>query len=48
MYHASLEASSELAEVDGSYESFEGSPTSQGILQPDMWEGSYFARYAGK
>jgi ribonucleoside-diphosphate reductase alpha subunit len=39
MYHAALEASSELAEVEGSYESFEGSPASQGILQPDMWEG---------
>ena len=39
MYHAALEASSELAEVEGSYESFEGSPTSQGVLQPDMWEG---------
>ena len=39
MYHAALEASSELAEVDGSYESFKGSPASQGILQPDMWEG---------
>ena len=39
MYHASLEASSELAEVDGSYETFEGSPASQGILQPSMWGG---------
>ena len=39
MYHAALEASSELAEIDGSYETFEGSPASQGILQPDMWEG---------
>jgi ribonucleoside-diphosphate reductase alpha subunit len=39
MYHAALEASSELAETEGSYESFEGSPASQGILQPDMWEG---------
>lgn len=39
MYHAALEASSELAEIHGSYESFEGSPASQGILQPDMWEG---------
>ena len=39
MYHASLEASSELAEIDGSYESFQGSPASQGILQQDMWEG---------
>ena len=46
MYHASLEASSELAEVDGSYESFEGSPTSQGILQPDMWEGK--TKFSGR
>jgi ribonucleoside-diphosphate reductase alpha subunit len=40
MYHAALESSSELAEVEGSYESFQGSPASQGILQPDMWEGA--------
>ena len=46
MYHASLEASSELAEVDGSYESFEGSPASQGILQPDMWEGE--TKFSGR
>ena len=39
MYHAALEASSELAEIDGSYESFQGSPASQGILQHDMWGG---------
>ena len=39
MYHAALEASSELAEIEGSYESFQGSPASQGILQPDLWEG---------
>jgi ribonucleoside-diphosphate reductase alpha subunit len=46
MYHAALEASSELAEVDGTYESFEGSPASQGILQPDMWEG--VAKFSGR
>ena len=46
MYHASLEASSELAEVDGSYETFEGSPASQGILQPDMWEGE--TKFSGR
>jgi ribonucleoside-diphosphate reductase alpha subunit len=46
MYHAALEASSELAEVDGSYESFGGSPASQGILQPDMWEG--VAKFSGR
>ena len=47
MYHASLEASSELAEVDGSYETFEGSPASHGILQSSMWggEAKYPLRY---
>jgi ribonucleoside-diphosphate reductase alpha subunit len=47
MYHAALEASSELAEVEGSYETFEGSPASQGILQPDMWstEAKFSGRY---
>src|SRR5210317_1195850 len=38
MYHAALEASCELAGVEGAYETFEGSPASQGILQFDMWE----------
>jgi ribonucleoside-diphosphate reductase alpha subunit len=46
MYHAALEASSELAEVEGSYESFEGSPASQGVLQPDMWEGE--TKFSGR
>jgi ribonucleoside-diphosphate reductase alpha subunit len=45
MYHASLEASSELAEVQGSYETFEGSPASQGVLQFDMWEGDTKLNY---
>ena len=46
IYHAALEASSELAEVDGSYETFEGSPASQGIIQPDMWEGE--TKFSGR
>jgi ribonucleoside-diphosphate reductase alpha subunit len=46
MYHAALEASSELAEVEGSYESFEGSPASEGVLQPDMWEGE--TKFSGR
>jgi len=46
MYHAALEASSELAEVEGSYETFAGSPASQGILQPDMWEGE--TKFSGR
>lgn len=37
IYHAALEASVELAERDGYYESFPGSPASQGRLQSDLW-----------
>jgi ribonucleoside-diphosphate reductase alpha chain len=37
MYHGALEASCELAEQLGPYETFAGSPASQGILQFDLW-----------
>ena len=37
MYYASLESSAEISEVDGPYETFIGSPISQGTLQYDMW-----------
>jgi len=37
LYFAAVEASMEAAKVDGHYETFPGSPASQGILQPDMW-----------
>jgi ribonucleoside-diphosphate reductase subunit M1 len=37
IYHAALEASCEMAEKDGKYETYEGSPISQGKLQFDMW-----------
>jgi len=37
IYHGALEASCELAQRDGPYETFAGSPASQGILQFDMW-----------
>ena len=37
IYHAALDKSCELAEKDGQYETFVGSPASQGILQFDMW-----------
>ncbi|XP_054715256.1 ribonucleoside-diphosphate reductase large subunit-like [Uloborus diversus] len=37
IYYAALEASCELAEKDGPYETYEGSPVSKGILQYDMW-----------
>ena len=46
IYHAALEASAELAEVDGPYETFPGSPSSQGILQFDMWEGE--TKFSGR
>ncbi|CAG0918059.1 unnamed protein product [Notodromas monacha] len=38
IYFAALEASCELAEKLGPYETYEGSPVSKGILQPDMWD----------
>ena len=45
MYHAALEASTELADIEGPYETFQGSPASQGILQFDMWEGETKLNY---
>jgi ribonucleoside-diphosphate reductase alpha subunit len=45
MYHASLEASCDLDEIEGSYSTFEGSPAAQGILQFDMWEGETKLHY---
>lgn len=38
MYHAALESSLELAKLYGPYETFQGSPASDGILQFDMWD----------
>lgn len=38
IYFAGLESSCDIASVDGPYETFPGSPASQGILQFDMWE----------
>lgn len=37
MYFAGVDESANLAQKQGSYSSFEGSPASQGILQFDMW-----------
>jgi ribonucleoside-diphosphate reductase alpha chain len=37
MYHAALTESCNIAKTEGTYETFEGSPASQGILQFDMW-----------
>jgi len=38
IYYAAVEASCELAERDGPYETFAGSPASRGLLQFDLWE----------
>ena len=37
IYHAALMESCELAKTEGPYETFKGSPASEGILQHDMW-----------
>jgi ribonucleoside-diphosphate reductase subunit M1 len=37
IYHGALEASCELAQEEGTYETYPGSPVSKGILQYDMW-----------
>jgi ribonucleoside-diphosphate reductase alpha subunit len=38
IYHAALEASMEIAQKEGAYETFSGSPASQGVLQFDLWD----------
>merc|ERR1712127_692704 len=38
IYYAAVEASCELAERDGPYETFAGSPASKGKLQFDLWD----------
>lgn len=37
IYHAAVEASAELAEKNGTYETFDGSPASKGKLQFNLW-----------
>ena len=38
IYYAAVEASAQIAATDGAYSSFAGSPTSEGRLQPDLWD----------
>ena len=40
IYYAALEASADLAEVEGPYETFAGSPASKGQLQYDLWSNT--------
>jgi ribonucleotide reductase alpha subunit len=37
MYYHATDESATLSQQHGSYDLFEGSPASQGVLQPDMW-----------
>ena len=45
IYHAALVKSCELSKRYGQYETFPGSPASQGILQFDMWDVTPSERY---
>jgi ribonucleoside-diphosphate reductase alpha chain len=45
IYYASMTASKDLAMVDGPYESYAGSPVSQGIFQYDMWNVTPSSRW---
>jgi len=45
IYHAALEKSNEIAIKEYHYSTFEGSPTSKGILQFDMWNVTPSDRY---
>ncbi len=37
MYYAAVEESCAMAQTEGVYETFQGSPASKGVLQPDLW-----------
>lgn len=37
LYYAALRSSNDLSQIEGFYESYKGSPISQGILQQDLW-----------
>ncbi len=37
IYYGALEASCELAQIEGHYQTYPGSPVSKGVLQYDMW-----------
>jgi ribonucleoside-diphosphate reductase alpha chain len=45
LYYASMTASKDLAKEDGAYESYEGSPVSQGVFQYDMWNTTPSSRW---
>ena len=48
IYHAAVEASCDLAAEEGPYETYEGSPASEGRLQFDLWNVEPSDRYDWK
>ncbi len=48
IYYAAVEQSIELAKEEGPYESFAGSPMSQGKLQPDLWKTTPLTEVSGE
>lgn len=38
IYFAALQVSNEIAQIEGTYETFAGSPASKGLLQYDLWK----------
>ncbi|HNP98152.1 MAG TPA: ribonucleoside-diphosphate reductase subunit alpha [Bacteroidia bacterium] len=45
IYYAAMTASKDLSKVEGPYETYEGSPVSQGIFQYDMWNVTPSSRW---
>lgn len=45
IYYAAMKTSCELAKKNGAYETFDGSPLSQGLFQFDLWNVSPSDRY---
>lgn len=45
IYYHAMDESAVLAQKDGSYEKFMGSPASHGILSPDMWKTTPITDY---
>jgi len=45
IYHAALSASCALAMSHGPYETYPGSPASEGLLQPDLWDATPSERW---
>lgn len=45
IYYAAMTASKDLAKVEGTYETYPGSPVSKGVFQYDMWNVKPSARW---